>query len=161
MQACKRKRTFIVLEGDRRHRDRRSGADRLHYPERRTGFDRRVPQRGHPAARFAERALRLLRAEPWRLGLLLSLVTALSALDMLFTVKALARGAEEANPVMASLLAADVRLAAAVKMGITCAVAGGLWRLRRYRRVLEATLAILAGMLLLVTYHIVLQALMA
>ncbi len=47
-------------------------------------------------------------------------------------------------------------VAAVFKLTLVGAVALGLWTLRRYRRVLEASLLLLGGFLLLTGYHITL-----
>ena len=133
----------------------------MRFPERRTGFDRRTAESAGAVLRFLDRGVRLLAHEPWRLATLLVLLLALGWLDLAFTLDALASGATEVNPLMARLLAEDVRLAAAFKLGITAAVVTAIWKWRSYRRVLEATLAIVGCMLALLAYHIALQALMA
>lgn len=154
----RRRRALTVLEGNRRVGERRAAESHLHFPERRTGFDRREPLPQHPVPRFLANGIRLLRAQPWRLGILLAMVVVLSWLDLVFTVRALAAGASEANPVMAGLLQADVRFAAGVKLGATLGVVAAMWKMRNYRRILEAALVIVFAMLALMIYHIVFRA---
>lgn len=134
--------------------ERRAGAERrvrrvsLHYPERRSGFDRRE-------CGAWQRLLLAYRDRPGAVLLVLSLVVLLGLADLLLTLRALGQGATELNPVMARLFAAGPVSAVSIKMGITLAVAGGIWLLRRYRRALEASLLLLAGFLVLAGYHVV------
>ena len=134
--------------------ERRAGPDRrvrrvsLHYPERRRGFDRRN-------AGTYQRLLLTYRRRPYVIAAVLGLVAALGFADLLFTLRALSLGATEVNPVMARLFAAGPMAAGLIKMGITMAVAGGIWLTRRYRRALEASLLLLAGFVVLTAYHLV------
>lgn len=134
--------------------ERRTGSDRrvrrvsLHYPERRSGFDRREPG-------VRQRVLLQYRSRPALVGLVLAVVVALSLVDLLLTLRALDLGATEVNPVMSRLIAAGPMTAGLIKMGITLAVAGGIWLTRRYRRALEASLVLLAGFVVLTIYHLV------
>ena len=55
---------------------------------------------------------------------------------------------------MAGFLRAGPLWAGVFKLSIAAAVAAGIWMLRRYRRILELSLALAAGMLLLTAYHV-------
>ncbi|MDX1692052.1 MAG: DUF5658 family protein, partial [Acidimicrobiia bacterium] len=74
--------------------------------------------------------------------------------DIALTFGALDRGLEEVNPVMAWLLETGHGLAAVVKVGVSIVVAAAGWWFRRYRRVIEAAVAIVAVMSLVVLYHL-------
>jgi hypothetical protein len=82
-------------------------------------------------------------------------IVGLSALDMALTVNALERGAVELNPVMAALLGGGTIPAVAFKLTLTLAVAAAMWILRGYRQVLELSLLVLAGLGLLIVYHVI------
>lgn len=133
--------------------ERRGGVRRIHstplrYPERRRGFDRRSSTRyGHALASLGE--------NPRAIAGMLGLVLTLNAIDLVLTVQALGRGATEANPVMAWLFEQDLLLASAFKLGIGLFVALTIWRLRRYRRVLELGLVLTGVFVLVFGYHLV------
>ena len=126
--------------------ERRAGADRrvrrvsLHYPERRSGFDRRE-------LGGWQGVLLAYRSRPALVAAVLVLVVLLGLADLLLTLWALGQGATEVNPVMARLFAAGPAPAGFIKMGITLAVAGGSWLTRRYRRALEASRVLLVAFL--------------
>jgi hypothetical protein len=120
----------------------------LHYPERRSGFDRRE-------LGGWQRVLLAYRSRPALVAVVLVLVVLLGLADLLLTLRALGQGATEVNPVMARLFAAGPVTAGLIKMGITLAVAGGIWLTRSYRRALEASLVLLAAFLVLSGYHLV------
>lgn len=116
--------------------------------ERRTGFD--SGQRGPLAKALVE-----LRDSPLALLALLAAVNVLNLLDQLATTRALAAGFTEGNPVMAGLIAFDPRLAAIVKLVAVAGVTAAVWRLRRYRVILQVALfmfALFAGVMLLHFY---------
>jgi hypothetical protein len=102
--------------------------------ERRGGFDRR--RVGGALGRF----LVALRDSPAALLMLLVSINVMNLLDQLATSSALAAGFREGNPVMASLISADPRLAAMVKLLSVLAVSLGIWKLRRYRMILQVAL---------------------
>ena len=80
---------------------------------------------------------------------------ALSIADLLLTWRLIAMGASEINPVMARLYDSGLASAAALKGAVTLAVVGGIWLMRRYRRVLEFSLAVLVLLAALVAYEAV------
>ena len=142
------------METDRRIGDRRVRRVSLYYPERRHGFDRRHP--GGGPLRTAHYHLMLsLRARPRLVAAALAGVVTLNAADLALTLQALSRGASELNPVMAGLIGFDPVVAGFFKLVLVTAVAAGLWVWREYRRVLEASLLLLAGFTLLSAYHTV------
>lgn len=127
---------------ERRWGDRRAGRPAFHYPERRHGFDRRRPGR-----------LAWYRDRPLVIAVVLAGFGLLNLLDLVFTRHLLDGGAEEINPIMAGLFEADFRLAALFKLGTTAAVITILWRMRRYRRILQVSLIALGGFVALVGYQ--------
>jgi len=112
--------------------------------ERRTGFDRRLSE--EMVARYRDRP-RLLIA-------VLAAVVVLNLLDYLFTLRALARGATEVNPVMAALFEFDPAVAGLVKMGIALCIVVSIWGMRRYRRVLQLSLLAVGTLSVLIAYHL-------
>lgn len=128
--------------GERRTRSR------FVVSERRSGFDRR--RRGGLVP-----ALLQLRDSPAALFALLVAVNVMNLFDLLATTRALAAGLAEGNPVMAGLIATDPGLAAFVKIGVIAVVSAGVWRLRRYRVVLQVGLFMFAVFeaVLLVHYY--------
>jgi hypothetical protein len=145
---------MVVSEEQRKGIDRRSGKSRVHFPERRLGFDRR---RDHSVGgiRLAYRSLvRRLSESPGRAAVLMASIVVLNVADMAFTFQALDRGLEELNPVMVGLLGAGHGVAAFVKIGVTAGLAAAGWWFRRFRRVIEVALAVVALMSLLILYHL-------
>ena len=138
--------------------ERRSGEDRrarrvsMWLPERRTGFDRRGSHLGFRA--WYERVLAAYRSNTNALLLVLIVIVALNVADLLFTVRALRLGATEVNPIMAWFLERDPVLAALYKLSIGGGVTLLLFAMRRYRRVLEASLLIVAVFAALFVYHL-------
>jgi len=129
--------------------DRRARSASFHYPERRTGFDRRVL----PASARA-RLLGSYRRSPVLIAWCAVGILALSTADLLLTWRLIGLGAEEVNPVMARLFGGGLASAAVFKGAVTLAVSAGIWSLRRYRRVLEFSLVALALMAVLVVYEV-------
>ncbi len=122
---------------DRRARgDRRTRRVSMRYPERRSGFDRRT----------SRPFLEAYRARPAAIGAVLAAFVLLNVADLVFTLRVVDAGAIELNPVMAALLGAGSGYAAAFKLGAALTVAGAMWAARRYRLVLQASLAALALM---------------
>ena len=133
--------------------DRRSRCLCIHYPERRCGFDRRLPSVGR-LRRAYWRLLDRYRDDTRALAWVLAAVLALSLADLLLTLRALELGASEANPIMARLIGVSPVLAGAFKLAVSLAVLLAIWVLRRYRRVLEASLFLAGGLTLLLAYHL-------
>lgn len=123
------------------------------YPERRSGFDRRV---GGGTLKVAYlRALAGYRNSPVAVAVALLAFVALSAADLLLTLRALDAGATELNPVMAALFDVGPLAAAVFKLSIAAIVAAVMWRARRYRRVLEVSLFATGSMAALLGYHLI------
>ncbi len=134
--------------------DRRARKTTFHVPERRTGFDRRTdPSAGR--ARVAYLGwIRQLSESPERAALLMISIVVLNIADVAFTFRALDRGLRELNPVMAGLLDAGHGVAALVKIGVLAALAAAGWWFRRFRRVIEVALLVVALMSVVVLYHV-------
>ncbi len=137
-----------VAGSDRRGRERRVRTVSLRYPEQRTGFDRRATSR-------YQSALTAYRREPGAIAAILGLILVLNATDLILTVRALGRGTGEANPLMAWLFEQHMGLAAIFKLAIGLAVTVVIWRLRRYRRMLELSIVLAAIFGLVLSYHTV------
>ncbi len=126
----------------------------LRVPERRSGFDQRRPV-GGPLRRGYHRVLDTYRHRPRALLAVLVVFVALNTADLVLTVRAIGLGAEEANPVMAWLLGVDPVVAAAYKLGIGAAAALVMFAMRRYRRILEASVALTGCFSALFGYHVI------
>lgn len=144
-----------VAAQDRRSGDRRLRR-RVHVPERRTGFDRRLPQGRTPAAMY-ERMLHRYQALPTALFLVLVLFTVLNLADLLYTQRALVRGGVELNPVMRFLFDLHPVWAAVVKASIGMVVVEAIWAFRRFRSALVLSIGAALGMGALFVYHLVTQ----
>lgn len=144
--------------GDREHRDRRSTPDRRvryrpHLPERRSGFDRRDAAAKGLAAAYRRAVLRFGR-DSLAFWTVLATIVVFNFLDLMLTLRAIDRGAEEANPVMRWLFWSQPMTAALVKLGVVGAVVLMLQRLRRYRSALSVALFLLVGFTALMFYHV-------
>ncbi len=144
-----------ALDDDARTTDRRR-VSVLRYPERRSGFDRRLPENGVAAA--GELALRGLRDRSALLASVLVAVNVLNVTDLLFTLFLLSRGAAEGNPVMDALIGTDPLVAAAFKVALLGLVSATVWRMRRYRSILAVGLIALAAFVILTFYELLLVA---
>jgi hypothetical protein len=123
--------------------DRRISRSSFHYPERRSGFDRRLPGG----------LLRTLRDSPEFLLTLLVGLNVLSAADWALTSRALAHGALEANIIMDSLIALDPLAAAAFKAASALGVTVAIWLARRYRLILATAVGAVGVYGALMLYH--------
>jgi hypothetical protein len=141
---------------DRRtQQDRRRSRTRAHLPERRKGFDRRTdPSVGRIRTAYLG-WIRRISDSPGRAALLMGSIVFLNVADMAFTFRALDRGLEEVNPVMAGLLGASHGVAAFVKIGVSVILAAAGWWFRRFRRVIEVALLVVGVMSLVVVYHLI------
>ena len=128
----------------RREVDRRRRRTVFRFPDRRTGFDRRRP--GGLLAWYRDR--------PALIAVALATIVALNIADYALTLRALERGAREANPIMATLFAHDPTVALAFKLFTAVAVVLVIWQLRRYRKILGVSLLAVGGFGLLVVYQI-------
>lgn len=123
--------------------DRRISRPTFHYPERRSGFDRRS----------RHGLLGALRDSPGALvGVLIGL-NVLSAADWALTSRALAHGAVEANIIMDSMIAVDPLAAAAFKAACVLAVTTAIWLARQYRLILATAVGGVGTYGALMLYH--------
>jgi len=129
---------------ERRSHERRTGGVYLHWPERRSGFDRRT-----------ECWVTALRDSSAALVALLAFLNLLNVLDWRFTTIGLERGALEANPVMAAFFGMDSVTAGLFKVAVMLTISLIIWRTRRYRRILEFTVLVTVGYVGVILYHIV------
>lgn len=140
--------------------ERRAGPDRrmrrvsLRFPERRSGFDRREVT-GGGVRRAYLRMLCRFRDRPGAVAAVAAGIVLANGADLVLTLRAIDLGATELNPVMAGLISASPVAAGAFKVAVASGVAVAFWALRRYRRVLETSLAVLAGMAVVLGYHAV------
>lgn len=138
-----------------RRQERRKRRDPFYFPERRTGFDRRTAP-GWRGRYLSD--LREMGSSRITLPLVLATIVVLNLMDYLLTLRILALGGTEANPVMAHLFNMGLETAALAKLGIVGVVVIALLALRRYRRTLELSLLLLLVYSALMIYHIVLLA---
>jgi len=130
--------------------------------ERRTSIERRQ----HWKYRFQERrsafdrrrtylVVGALRDDPQLLAAVLLATNGMSLLDGLLTAVELEHGiAHELNPLLAPLFAAHPYLAVALKLCLLLAVTACIWRWRRYRLVLTASLLALGVFSAVIVYHL-------
>ena len=138
----------------RTQEDRRARKTTVHFPERRMGFDRRTdPSAGRVRVAYLG-WIRRLSGSSERAALLMIAIVLLSIADMAFTFRALDRGLQEVNPVMAGLLDAGHGVASFVKIGVSVALAAAGWWFRRFRRVIEVALIVVTLMSIVVLYHV-------
>ena len=140
--------------------DQRSGIDRrvrrmsLYFPDRRRGFVRRQIH-GSGARAAYNRTLANYRSSPRAIATVLLTIAILNFVDMALTLRALQLGAAELNPIMAALIDLDPLLATAFKASIVFGVVAVMWAMRRYRQVLEASLVLMGGFMVLITYSLI------
>lgn len=130
--------------------DRRIRRRPLYFPERRAGFERR-DRHGWRGA--YQDGLRTYRDNPTTFLLVLATIVVFNYIDYQLTVRVIAQGGVELNPVMARLFALGPVAAATAKLGAVGASVLVLLSLRRYRRTLEASLLLLVGYTALMFYH--------
>ena len=139
---------------DRRQADRRR--TRLYvFRDKRTGFDRREYLARGLGHRFLHDVLVNLRDSPRTLMVLLLAVNALNLIDFSLTLNALAIGASEVNPVMASLFQASPVWAGIFKTAAVMLASLLVWEWRRYRKALLAGVVMLAVFTAVFAYHMV------
>ena len=137
---------------ERRGSDRRR-RHRFVYPERRTGFDRRMPQSDGLYSRYV-RMLVSYRENPRTLLLVLVIYNVLNLADLVLTYRGLLLGATEVNPFMKALFDIHPVWAGIVKMSIGMIVAESIWAFRRHRSALVLSIALTIGMAVLFCYHL-------
>ena len=139
---------------DRRQGDRRRRRVSLVWPERRSGFDRRVPASAGRAGMAMESVLTGLRDRPATVRVLLLTVNMLNLADFALTMNALSIGGGEANPIMRSLFDLNPVYAGLFKILAVLAVSLVIWRFRRFRSALQVALVMLAIFMGVFFYHI-------
>ena len=143
----------VLDASDRRQKDRRKRRLSLVLRERRSGFDRRGEGAGRVSLAY-ERALLALRDRPRLLFGLLAVVNLLNLADFLLTLRVLAQGGGEANPILKSLFDADPLYAGLFKLVAVLLTSWLAWRCRRFRSGLEAAVIMLAVFTAVMCYHI-------
>ncbi|MDH3259579.1 MAG: DUF5658 family protein [Acidimicrobiia bacterium] len=132
--------------------DRRASSKSFRLPERRRGFERRRPTDGTWRVRY-HRWLEQYRHDHDTIAAALLVFVVLNIVDLLLTVQALSQGAIEVNPIMAWFFAVDPVMAAVFKLVVGSGVALAVWLARRYRRMLETSLALVAVMTIVLAVH--------
>jgi hypothetical protein len=138
---------------ERRSVDRRTSR-KFVVRERRTGFDRRQPHRATAIGAAVDSSLVYLRDNASVVVAVLLTANLLSILDLVFTLRALQNGAQEANPLMNALLAWNPAVAGGVKVGIIMALSLLIWQMRRYRIVLKVAVFALVVYAAIIAYHV-------
>ena len=138
----------------RRQKDRRHRRFSFVLRERRTGFDRRGREGASRVSIAYERGLLALRDRPRLLFGMLVVVNVLNLADFLLTLKVLAEGGGEANPILRSLFAMDPLYAGIFKLVAVLLTSWLAWRCRRFRSGLEAAVIMLAVFTAVICYHI-------
>ena len=98
--------------------------------------------------------LRELRDSRFALATLLAALNVLNVVDLLLTFRLLGGRVVEGNPIMRVLIGSDPLVALIVKVVIVAAVSIGVWRQRRYRVVLAASLVFLGAFVILTAYEL-------
>jgi hypothetical protein len=139
---------------NRRKKDRRKRRFSFVLRERRSGFDRRGREGASRVAGAYGQALLALRERPRLLFGLLMAVNVLNLADFLLTMRVLAEGGGEANPILRSLFAMDPLYAGLFKLVAVLLTSWLAWRCRRFRSGLEAAIIMLAVFMAVICYHI-------
>lgn len=139
---------------DHRQKDRRHRRFSFVLRERRSGFDRRGREGAGRASVAHEQALLALRDRPRLLFGLLAVVNLLNVADFLLTLKVLAQGGGEANPILKSLFDVDPLYAGLFKLVAVLLTSWLAWRCRRFRSGLEAAVIMLAVFTAVMCYHV-------
>lgn len=142
-----------VASIERRSIDRRLSR-KFVVRERRSGFDRRQPRRATAVGAAVDASLVYLRDNASAVFAVLATANLLSILDLVFTLHALQHGAVEGNPLMKALFDWDPTIGAVVKVGIIMALSLLIWRMRRYRIILQVAVFALVLFGAIVAYHI-------
>lgn len=138
-------------QADRRA-DRRTHRTPLHFPERRSGFDRRLSESAGWRG-YIDANLRSYRDNQTRFLLVLATIVVFNYVDYLLTVRVLRAGGIELNPIMARAFEVSPVFAAVAKLGTVGVAVLVLLMLRRYRRTLQASLVLLVVYTALMFYH--------
>ncbi len=148
------KDTVAVEISNRRKRDRRRRRFSFVLRERRSGFDRRVRENAGRVSAAYDHTLLAMRDRPRALFGLLVTVNVLNLADFFLTLRVLAEGGGEANPILRSLFAADPIYAGIFKLVVVLLTSWLAWRCRRFRSGLEAAIIMLAVFTAVICYHI-------
>lgn len=137
---------------ERRRKERRGRCCSFCWTENRSGFDNRQ----HPArgAAWLRQTIMAMRDNPGLLLQVLLLFNIYNVADFVLTARALAVGSREINPVMRALFAADPLLAGVFKIATGLAVTLVIWRLRRFRLILQLGLFVFFLYVALIAYHL-------
>jgi hypothetical protein len=138
-----------LVANRRSGRDRR-GREHFHYPERRSGYDRRADWRG-----AVENRLFWLSAHPGWFFLILALINLLSVFDYFLTLEAFALGGTEGNPAMAFFFGLGLVPAFFLKAAIVLTITSAFWRVRRFRAGARGACLVLIVFVALMGYHTV------
>mgnify|MGYP006279529771 CR=1 FL=1 len=124
--------------------------------ERRSGFQPFADASEATVARLSplDRILFAIRQRPVTLLLVLATVNLCNLGDFYLTLRVLALGHGEANPVMNTLFGVDPVLAGVFKVGICLGVSFLVWFFRRYRAMLLFSLIVLFSYTALMAYHL-------
>jgi hypothetical protein len=139
--------------GERRADDRRCRNEYV-FRDKRSGFDRRTRPVGG-ARGVLHGMLVHLRDNPMHLWALLLVVNILNLTDFGLTVNAMANGASEANPVMASLFKVGPLWAGVFKTVAIVVATALVWECRRYRKALIAAVGMLLVFAAIFIYHMI------
>ena len=142
-----------VASTERRSVDRRLSR-KFVVRERRSGFDRRQPRRATAVGAAVDASLVYLRDNASVVFAVLATANLLSILDLVFTLRALQHGAVEGNPLMKALFDWDPTIGAVAKVGIIMALSLLIWRMRRYRIILQVAVFALVLFGAIVAYHV-------
>jgi len=138
---------------DNRVTARRNSGSNFKYPEKRTGFDRRIQRKSH----FSRILVSLANHRRAFISILIA-VNVLSVLDFLLTMNLLNLGTiAEANPIMADLIVLNPIVAFLYKTSLVLSVTLIFWRFRRYRSVILATSSALVLFSVLIFYQLTLH----
>lgn len=137
---------------ERRSADRRVSRTFV-MRDRRSGFDRRGRRRSTAVGAAWDTSLVYLRDNAFALVAVLATANLLSVLDLVFTLRALQNGAQEGNPLMKALLDWNPTAAGGIKVAIIAALSLMIWKLRRYRLILQVAVFALAVYAAIIIYH--------
>ncbi len=148
--------TKIKTLTDNRATTRRNARVKFKYPERRTGFERRILRTSY----LSRVSISLANHRRAFLNVLIA-VNVLSVLDFLLTINLLNLGhIWEGNPFIASLIVFNPIVAFLYKTSLVLSVTLVFWRFRRYKSVILATSSTLLFFSVLIFYQVMLHVLL-
>jgi hypothetical protein len=142
----------LVLH-ERRQGERRENRVFFYYPERRTGFDRRINSQSSVLYSIEY----FLSQQRYVFLAVIAFLNLANLADLLLTNFSLQLGFKEANLILSWLLARSAWVAAIFKLSLIGLVSYLMWRFRRYRYVIRLTLFALAMFLIVILYEIFLM----